>query len=273
MTKKKLTVRGSNSAFFKDGKFHTDSQVGCPRITLLRRHGVEEPVLNIRTQKTFAIGHLNEELFIKHYLPNEFVRREGEVKVPITENIDFEGHIDVEIEGMLFELKSVSSNNTWKLVKDGGYKLANLAQAVNYMLARQLQKGYLVYSLYAYVAGIDLPDVFLEIDIDDDGSVLVNKKQTGYTLENIVLDRQAKASVLETDTVYPERPINPGGDKSPCHYCPFKVTCDKFDKKEITDTHSFLNHAREITDASELQQTVNRFQRAGEKKKLDAKRT
>jgi len=267
----KLTVRGSNSGFFKDGKFHSDSQVSCPRITLTRRYGVEEPVDNIRTQKTFALGHLNEELFIKHYLADAFVKREAEIREPITENIDFVGHVDVEIEGLLFELKSVSSNNTWKIVKDGGYKVSNLAQAVSYMFSRQLQTGYLVYSLYAYVAGIDLPDVFLEITIDAEGEILVNNKKTGYSLEHIVLDRQTKAMVLENDLVYPERPVNPKGDKSPCYYCPFKTVCDKWDKKEISTTQEFINETKEIVDASQFQQTVNRFQRSGTEKKIHAK--
>ena len=267
----KLTVRGSNSGFFKDGKFYSDSQNGCPRITLTRRHGIEEPHDNIRTQKTFAIGHLNEELFIKHYMGNAFVRRESEICEPITENVNFVGHTDVETETLLFELKSVSSNSTWKLVKAGGYKLSNLAQCASYMVSRQLQNGFLVYSLYAYVDGLDLPDIFLEITIDDDGEISVNNKKTGFSVENIILDRQTKAMVLENDSVFPERPVNPGGDKSPCVYCPFKSTCDKWDKKEISTTEEFLNSARETVDAIKFQQTIGRFERSRTEKKILAK--
>lgn len=271
--KKKLTVRGSNSAFFKDGRTHSDSQVGCPRITLLRRHGIEEPTDNIRTQKTFAIGHLNEELFVKHYLADSFIRKENEVVEPITDSVDFTGHIDIETEGMIFELKSVTSNNTWKQVLAGKPKLVNLAQIVSYMLSRRVSEGWLVYSLYAYVAGIDLPDVFFKITIDTEGEILVNSKKTGFSLEHIVLDRQTKAEVLENDIVYNERPVNPGGDKHPCFYCPFKTVCDSWDKKEITTTSQFLQKSQEVIDATRNQQTIYRFSRSKKEAEITAQGT
>lgn len=257
----KKSVRGGNSAFFKDGLFHTDGDQGCPRRVLLRSYGVEPPVGDIRTQKTFNVGFLNEELFVKHYLPGILTSLDHAISEPITKNINFEGHADVVTKDLVFELKSVTSKSTWDKVKKGKPKLSNVAQCVNYMLSRQTQKGYLVYSLYAYVDGINLPDVFFEITIDNEGEILLNGKSTGYNLEHTVLDRQTKARVLEDDVVFPERPVNPGGDKSPCFYCPFKAVCDQWDKAKINTTQEFLEKAKETVNAIELEENLNRQER------------
>jgi hypothetical protein len=257
---KKLEVRGGNSAFFKDGRFITHDQSGCPRMVLLRHHGVEAPVGDIRTQKTFNIGYMNEDLFVKHWLPNTPTLIDGAVREPVLDEVDFVGHIDVQTADVVFELKSVSSRSTWDLVKKGGYKVGNLAQCVNYMLAKQVTKGYLVYSLYAYVAGLELPDIFIEITIDDNGNILVNDKQTGFSLENIVADRTEKAKVLRDDSIFPERPVNQDGTSS-CKYCPFKTVCDAFDKGKVKSTDSFLKKAKEVTDVLQITELQNQQDR------------
>lgn len=267
MSKKNLHIRGGNSAFFKDGRFITHDQSGCPRMVLLRHHGVEAPVNDVRTQKTFNLGYMNEELFVKHWLPNTPTIVDGEVCEPIIEGVDFVGHIDVQTADVVFELKSVSSRSTWTLVKDGGYKVGNLAQCVNYMLAKQVTKGYLVYSLYAYLQGLELPDVFIEITLDDDGNILVNRKKTGFTLENIVQDRTEKARVLRDDKVYPERPVNSDGT-SACKYCPFKTVCTDWENGKIEGTDRFIKRAKEVTDALHSAQTIDRQNRRETEKRL-----
>lgn len=267
MSKKNLQVRGGNSGFFQNGRFITNDQSGCPRMVLLRHHGVEAPVGDIRTQKTFNIGYMNEELFVKHWLPNTPTLIDGEVCEPIIEGVDFVGHIDVQTADVVFELKSVSSRSTWDLVKKGSYKVGNLAQCVNYMLAKQVTKGYLVYSLYAYVAGLELPDIFIEITIDDDGRILVNGKQTGFSLENIVQDRTEKAKVLRDDLVYPERPVNVDGTSS-CKYCPFKTVCTAWDDGKINKTSQFLKKAKEVTNALQLEENQNKQRRREEEKRI-----
>jgi hypothetical protein len=231
---------------------------------------VEEPTDNIRTKKTFAIGHINEKLFVEHYLSDSFIRTEALISEPITALTNFEGHADIEAEGLIFELKSVTSNNTWKQVMAGKPKIANLAQLTSYMLSRRVSEGYLVYSLFAYVAGIDLPDVFFKVSIDNEGEILVNSKATGFSLEHIVSDRRNKAMVLENDIVYGERPVNPGGEKSPCFYCPFKTVCDSWDKKEITTTSQFIGKAQEVIHATSSQQAINRFGRSKKEAEITA---
>lgn len=264
---KKFQVRGGNSAFFKDGKFICHDQSGCPRMVLLRHHGIEGPVNDIRTQKTFNIGYMNEELFVKHWLPNTPTLVDGSVCEPIIPEVEFVGHIDVQTADVVFELKSVSSRSTWDLVKKGSYKIGNLAQCVNYMVARQVTKGYLVYSLYAYVAGIELPDIFIEVSITDKGNILVNGKDTGFTVENIIRDREVKAGFLSEDKIYPYRPVNVDNQPS-CKYCPFKSVCDAWDKKSIKTTDKFLQKAKEVVDALQVEQNQHQQDRRKREKEL-----
>lgn len=266
----KYQVRGGNSAFFKDGNFHAGDANGCPRSVLLRHHGVEMPVGDIRTQKTFNIGFMNEELFVKHYMKEIPHLTDYEICEPITENTDFVGHSDVVTDKVVFELKSVSSRSTWDLVtKKNTPKLGNLAQTVNYMVSRETQQGYLVYSLYAYVAGLALPDKFFDVTIDNDGNVLVDSNQTGYTVEHIIADRQMKARVLENNEVFPVKPVNPTSSQSPCHYCPFQGLCDKWDKAtKGKETEKFIAKAKEIVNAAkdeENKDSLRRFREAKEK--------
>lgn len=271
MPKKKLTVRGGNSAFFKDGKFISHDQNGCPRIVLLRSHGVEDPKDDPRTQKTFNLGYMNEELFVKHWLANTPHLVDGEVSEPILPEVDFEGHIDVQTEHVVFELKSVSSRSTWDLVsKKGSYKIGNLAQAVNYMVAKQVTKGYLVYSLYAYLQGLSLPDIFIKINIDDNGRILVNNKKTEFSVENIIQDRTQKAIALRDDAVYHSRPVTVDGEPS-CKYCPFNTVCDAWDSGKIGTTKEFINKAEEVTHAIYSTQVLDRQERREREKEITRK--
>ena len=134
------------------------------------------------------------------------------------------------------------------------------------MLARRIQRGYLVYSLFAYVNGdIELPDIFFQVDIDNDGKIMLNEKETGWTLDDIIEDRKLKAEVLEKNEVYPKRPSSTSS-KSPCHYCPFKALCDKWDKGSIKTTEDFLGQAKEIVNAAEKESFLNRQDRIGKAK-------
>ena len=262
MTQKKLQVRGGNSGFYKDGVFHGSDANSCPRRVLLRSHGIEPPVDDVRTQKTFNIGFLNEELFVKHYMAHIPHCVDFAIEEPISANVDFVGHSDVVTDKLVFELKSATSKNTWEKVKKGKPKLSHLAQLSNYMLSREVTEGYLVYSLYAYVGGLELPDVFFKVTIDNDTNILLEGKETGYKLEHVAADRQTKAKVLEDNSVYDGRPVNPTDRQSPCFYCPFSDVCDKWDKAtKNKTTERFLDKAKEVVNAIKTEQDINRQER------------
>lgn len=261
---KRWTIRGGNSAFCVDGTFVSHDQSGCPRSVLLRAHGIEEPVDDVRTQKTFNVGFLNEDLFVKHYMSHIPHCVDFAIDEPVTEKINFEGHADVVTEDLVFELKSVTSKNTWEMVRKGKPKISNLAQCVNYMLSRKATRGYLVYSLYAYVQGLELPDIFFEIELDSDGNIMLNGKQTDYHIDHIVEDRQTKARVLEDNVVYDKRPVSDTVGKSSCQYCPFSSVCDWWDKSKNKKTEEFLSKAKEVTDATKTNQNLSRQRRLGE---------
>lgn len=237
-------IRGSNSSFFKNKEFHTESSAGCPRIALLRSHGLEEPKNTVRTRKTFALGHVNEEIFCEHYMADILHLREKAIEEKVTDQTVFIGHSDVVTQNTVFELKSVSSKGVWEGIKEGRYKKSNLAQLVNYMISLEYTKGYLVYSLYAYVDGIDLADIFFEVEIREDGGIYVDGNYSDYTVKNLLDARKEMAAVVEENKVFPRRPKS--GKSGACKYCPFSKVCKEIEETGETDTEKFLNQTKEI---------------------------
>lgn len=282
---KQMTFRYGNSAFLIDGKVITNRE-GCPRIILLRANDIEMPI-QPQTKKTFALGHVNEEIFIENYIKplncnfdveKEFTKttKEGTFEV---------GHSDVIAynittnEPKVFELKSVSSINSHKnyVLKDD-YKIDNLAQLINYMHMAKAEEGYLVYSSFIWGDYFKPKSGFAEIEeAYNSGRLITDKfnlndkgiqispadkfyKVTFDTELNILIDGKPtglnKKDVLRhkvlISKILKNQEVYPDIPEtltsySPCQYCPFLKACTKFNFKEITTTQEFLKEARELT--------------------------
>jgi hypothetical protein len=278
---KKHTFRFGNSAFFINGKVVTDKE-GCLRIVLLRANEAEKEILP-QTKKTFALGHVNEEIFIENYVTPLNVKYEKEKEFQKTTKLGTweVGHSDVIAYGnnntpVVFELKSVSSVNSHKnYVLGDKLKLDNLAQLVNYMHEAKAPGGYLVYSSYIWgdyykpkdtskiekafnegrlitdefnlnEKGIQIrpADKFYEVTFDTEGYILIDGvKYQDFNKKDVLKHRIAASKVLKEQLVWPERPESL--TYHPCTYCPFKNTCLKFDQKVIESTEDFIQSAKD----------------------------
>lgn len=283
---KQMTFRYGNSAFLIDGKVITNRE-GCPRIILLRANDIEMPILP-QTKKTFALGHVNEEIFIENYIKplgcefdveKEFTKttKEGTFEVGHSDVIAY--NVDTK-EPKVFELKSVSSINSHKnyVLKDD-YKIDNLAQLINYMHMAKSEEGYLVYSSFiwgdyfkpkfglaeieeAYNCGRLITDKF---NLNDKGIQIspADKfyKVTFDTELNILIDNRPsglnKKDVLRHKVLISKLlknqevfPDRPESltNYSPCQYCPFNKVCLQYDENVLTSTSEFLEAAKKVTE-------------------------
>lgn len=263
-------VRGGNSGFLQNGIVITSDATSCLRRALLRHHKIEEPK-NAKTQKVFGIGALNENWWEGYFKQNGLVYTKEkpfiEVVTPLS---DFCGHSDFVVEDpnvgtCVYELKSVTSQNTYnKVFKKSEYKIANLAQAVNYMLAQETSYGRLVYSsyieaveyknldMYSMEDIIEMIDLIIpehkifEIKIADDGKINVDGAFSSFYVKDILAHRNETARLLENNQVAPDGPqnISSGMFDSPCGFCPFKAVCNKSVKSMRTE--DFLTQCKEI---------------------------
>lgn len=276
---KKHTFRFGNSAFFINGKVVTNKE-GCLRIVLLRANEVEKEI-QPQTKKTFALGHVNEEVFIENYIEpfGLTYEKEKEFQKTTKYNTWEVGHSDVvayrDTTPIVFELKSVSSINSHKnYVLGDKFKLDNLAQLVNYMHEAKATEGFLVYSSYIWgdyykpkntdsiqkaydeerlvtdefnlgAKGIQIrpADKFYKVTFNDDGTIVIDGKETEFNKKDVLKHRIAAARVLSEQLVWPERPESL--DFHPCSFCPFQNTCLKFDQKVISSTDEFIQSAKE----------------------------
>lgn len=269
MTEKmKHSIRGGMSSFMKDGQVFVSDSAGCLRKALLRSKGIEEKH-NAKTLKVFHLGALNEEIW-KQWLTEagrKFVE-EKEFCEPVTEDSNFVGHSDfvVELEDgsyICYELKSVSSKNTYKKVfKENTPKISNLAQCVNYMVSQETVRGRLCYT--SYIKAIEYKDFdiydigeindlvytaleageietkIFEVEIKEDGKIYLDGVYSTFDVQHLMDHRRATADVLENNKVYQDRPQTLDSS-DPCGFCPFSKVCNQ----NVSDTDRFLKLAQE----------------------------
>lgn len=260
----KKQLRGGNSSIVKRGVLYGASSSNCLRMILLRDKGIQsEP--DARSKKVFAVGHLNEELFEKDYLSStENVSREMEVQVGLSDNVDFVGHCDFAVPGLLYELKSCTSDNTYrKVFVEGKYKKENLIQLATYLLMTETPEGYLCYTSYTdkiqyksldKINEADIPQlaedseretVFIHVTFSDDGKVLADGDDTGIKVENILDFQKIAISVLENDIVYPDRPepFDSNDRFTACSSCALNSVCTAWEAKRWS-TDKFVKEAK-----------------------------
>lgn len=246
------------------GVLYGASSSNCLRMVLLRDRGVQgEP--DAKSKKVFAIGHLNEELFERDYLSlTPDVIREMEVKIGISDNVDFVGHCDFATAGLLYELKSCTSDNTYrKVFIENKYKKENLIQLATYLLMTETVEGYLCYTSYTdkiqYKTLDKLDEAaipllaeeseretrFIHVTFSDDGKVLADDVDTGVKVEDILEFQQMAVNVLENDIVYPDRPepFDSNDRFTACSSCALNSVCATWEAKRWS-TDRFVKEAR-----------------------------
>ena len=246
------------------GVLYGASSSNCLRMVLLRDKGVQSQP-DERSKKVFAVGHLNEELFEQDYLSGmSDVEKEKEVCVELSDRVDFIGHCDYAAPGLLYELKSCTSDNTYKKVfVENKYKKENLIQLATYLIMTETQEGYLCYTSYTdtiqykaldKVLEADIPKLaeqseretrFIHVTFTDDGKVLADGADSSIKVEDILEFQQMAVNVLENDIVYPDRPepFDSGDRFTACSSCPLNNVCSRWEEKRWP-TERFVREAR-----------------------------
>lgn len=172
---------------------------------------------------------------------NAVSRREIVVKQPITDEVEYSGRVDFEMEdGSITETKS-SLRKRGKLPSEP--KVNHLAQLTSYMNWLERELGRVDWGQYTERLNQTDHKTF-EVQIADDGQLIINGEPSQYFAQDQIAHMQMAAELIANWKVHERRPLNWDDKyKSPCTYCSFKAVCDEYDGGEMTDEQA-LNKAR-----------------------------
>lgn len=142
--------RCANSGFMKNGVVYGGA-VACPRIIFLRDFGLQSPI-DERSYKTFAIGHANEDVFEGMCKRSNLNYKKEDVTINnISPNVEFIMAVDFDVEGVVYELKSITSSRRYYDTFHGEkYKVENVAQLCSEMMYLERDSGILRYTNYLW---------------------------------------------------------------------------------------------------------------------------
>lgn len=233
----------SNSAFVTHGgEVITKHKNGCLRyLQVSSRFRVQiQPDIDPVYKQIGELGEL--QLFYKlRAVYGDRVKREVPIKTDI-EGLTFSGRMDFVIydkKGVIekiIEKKSVISKNS----RRDYFKEPNpnhLAQLICYLVVTGTPYGALNYTYHEQTKEREIVTVEekqYEVLITDNGEIVLDGKiLLDFGASSVVKHIYEVAKWDKSDEIAP-RPANAFVPfKSPCHYCPMSVTCDRFDFKEI----------------------------------------
>lgn len=269
---KRKQLRGGNSSIMRRGVLYGASSSNCLRMVLLRDKVSQQAEPDERSKRVFKIGHLNEELFERDYLSDvEDVEKEKEVCIEISDKVDFIGHIDMATPGLLYELKSCTSDNTYrKVFIQNSYKKENLIQLATYMLMSETVNGFLCYTSYTdklQYKTLDKHDFdaitalaeeseretrFIRVTFTDEGKVFADNADSGIMVQDILEFQNAAINVLENEIVYPDRPepFNSNERYTACYSCPLNKVCTQWEEKRWP-TERFVRECKKALNINE----------------------
>lgn len=259
MLTKTKKIRASSAAFMKGRLVFTDYATGCLRNILFNSWGIKEQL----KQGTQDRGAMNEDRYIADNLVDTDLDVSREITSPVTQVTDtvaWGGRTDVHVKprsagpAEIYELKSTGSKNKLRDLKQGKYTTENLAQLVAYMTDWELSNGHLVYSYYE-------PDAFgkdqlkyekdFTVKLDTAGTVVVDNEPTMFSVADQLHHRLQAAEVVDKDIVW-DRPHNyDAAFGSPCHWCPFKSACARWDSGVIESVDNLLLEANMLVRSKE----------------------
>ena len=218
------------------------SEQSCPRVALLRYHGVSKKP-SLTSFMTWEIGFGWENLFEKIKTSPRISNLEKDKKVE--GKYGFRGSIDIfanlDGEPTVFELKSVSSVSSFeKVFINRNPPDSYISQCAAYMLATGAKQGFLVFGFFSYVGkeymtagtraklGEKLAPDITEFKITIENDDILIDGQFHCPVSVIERHQEVVTDSLKTGIPYPIR--SQGGM---CFFCPFKKVCDSLDRGEI----------------------------------------
>jgi hypothetical protein len=243
----------SSSAFMIGELVVTDYDSGCLRAILLAANGARTEIPEIYMKVGAAHEDWYEETVLKKDPRIITYATEVPIKLPIpgVEGVLYSGRMDVlaaheKVGTVIHETKGTISKNTrLAVIRKGKVKLNQLAQLVSYMIAKECTRGKLVVGYYEDEDGslVHQEGRDFKVEIDEDGSILIDGERYEYTVAHQMAHRQAAARTLVSGEIA-ERPANWdqkwGG---PCGNCTFREVCNKFDRGEL-DGSEFITAGR-----------------------------
>lgn len=264
VTTRPLKFYPSSAGFMWGTVVFTDRSTACLRKIMLGRHMPRMEIAKIHKER----GALNEALYGKRlaeegleYVEEEVVKRPiGDTGVLLSGRADFRVKREEDGPFNVEELKSTESDNVHRtVIRNRKLYPENLAQLISYMIDTESEKGRLIYTYYKRNERGELyhPEPYVnkrknyveterifEVDIDEFGRVHVDGEASQWTVYDVLAHRFAAADVIKNNRVA-DRPFNHDAVwGSPCEYCDFRVTCERWDKDEIKDEKSFIEEAR-----------------------------
>lgn len=256
-----IKIRISSAAFMNGRLQVISSASSCLRNILLRKHGVDAGPI---PEKYTVLGAINEERFEALFKKDERfdnVDREVWLEVSPRDGVVHRGRCDFLLRikeqdtKAVFEMKSADSTNTRDNVIRKGLvaekKSDNLAQLVTYMIASETTTGFLIYTWYKQELdekGVAVwqpkEERSFRVDILDDGKILIDRKDTGYSVYDRYDHMQAQEKVLLEDVIW-DRPKDWDHKfASPCKFCPWQTTCTAYENGDINSVVEFVEYAK-----------------------------
>jgi hypothetical protein len=248
-------IRGGNTGTYdlETTRYITTAN-GCFR-TILIREFADQAKPDRRSKYTWAIGTLSESLVVDEFRTMfSNVEADVEVQEMITENVGITGHIDAICDDVTYELKSISSVNSYKkIIQKGEYKPENVLQLVNYMLIREKCDGVLLYTsmLYPGVTGAHPGDQrAFAIKIDNEGGIWVDDELFKFGVKHILGHRQKAAELVDAKKIYAHRPESMDPVFHCCKGCNYAPACDTF---EFTHSpQAFWEETQKLLDTPKI---------------------
>lgn len=230
----------SSSGFIDElGQVYTKYDSGCLR-SILASQGLTKTIPKF--YKT--LGDADEENFEKVIQSlNLKYQREKPIKRQLSETVQYSGRIDFEVETengiVIVEKKAtVSTSVRLQCIRKSNYRSGNLAQLVSYLLHTELSFGTLRYDFYQQKEDGTLVSTehrTYEVEIKEDGRIFVDGLPSPFSAEDQVRHMVVATEALDKNEVK-QRPKDWMEHwTSPCRFCKFSGTCDKYDEGSISD--------------------------------------
>lgn len=258
----RLLVRGGQAGIMIAGNIIGNKPQGCPRVAVLRSHGIQEPI-DFNTALVFASGRTFEDTFQKYH-PDFKVNVRQEEMPWLNERVRLAIEIDaIAPDGTYYEHKTVQSSSKLKpYLITGEYSLDNLIQLCYAMACFGQKRGILRYTAMIFhsctVNKVECkfrPGMHRDYVVEEiDGRFHVDGKPTVVTVSGVHRHAEYIAFVLDQmpqPYVMP-KPMDPEKHENvACHYCYWKTVCQDADVCKM-EALEFLHTAKAFTESNNV---------------------